>query len=95
MSPAKAFKLDQLKNFLFGEEFDSLRNDKILDWPKLKAFTDGKIKFELKIKTFGKGRKHLWKWRKCRFPAFSPFPTMCSKGFSVEVVKSWDCVVKS
>ena len=27
--------------------------------------------------------------------AFSPFPTMFSKGFLYRVVKSWDCVVKS
>ena len=28
-------------------------------------------------------------------PAFSPFPTMFSKGFFLHVVKSRDCVVKS
>ena len=27
--------------------------------------------------------------------AFSPFPTMFSKGFYYRVVKSWDCVVKT
>ena len=35
------------------------------------------------------------KKRKCRSPAFSPFPTMFSKGFFTRVVKSQDCVVKS
>ena len=29
------------------------------------------------------------------FLAFSPFPTMFSKGFLFKVVKNWDCVVKS
>ena len=31
---------------------------------------------------------------KCGLPAFSPFPTMFSKGFFLKGVKSWDCVVK-
>ena len=51
-----------------------------------------------KLKTeilFGMGRKHCGKRRKCWLPAFSPFPTMFSKGFFLGVVKSRDCVVKS
>ena len=43
----------------------------------------------------GKSKKHCWKKRKCWLPAFSPFPTMFSKGFFLKVVKSCDCVVKS
>ena len=40
-----------------------LPNDKILDWFKLEAFGDGKLKMEQKINfCFGKG-----------LPAFSPF----------------------
>ena len=42
-----------------------------------------------------KGEKHCEKRRKCWLPAFSPFPTMFSKGFLYRVVKSRDCVVKS
>ena len=42
----------------------------------------------------GKGRKHCGKRRKCWLPAFSPFPSMFSKGFLYRVVKSWDCMVK-
>ena len=34
-------------------------------------------------------------WRKCWLPAFSPFPTMFSKGFLYTVIKSLNCVVKS
>ena len=34
------------------------------------------------------------KGEKCWFPAFSPFPTMFSKGFFLKVVKSRDRVVK-
>ena len=44
---------------------------------------------------FDNGRKHYGKRRKCWLPAFSPFPTMFSKGFFFKVVRSWDCVVKS
>ena len=29
-------------------------------------------------------RKHCEKWRNCWLPAFSPFPTMFSKGFCLE-----------
>ena len=43
----------------------------------------------------GKGGKHSEKRRKCWLPAFSPFPTMFSKGLFPSVVKSRDCVVKS
>ena len=39
--------------------------------------------------------KHCGKRRKCWLSAFSPFPTMFSKGFFLRVVKSRDCVVKS
>ena len=46
-------------------------------------------------KCFVKVKKHCGKRRKCWLPAFSPFPTMFSKGFSVGgIVKSLDCVVK-
>ena len=41
---------------------------------------------------FGKGRKHCGKRRKCRLPAFSPFPTMFSKGFFPRFITSRDCV---
>ena len=40
-------------------------------------------------------RKHCGKSRKCWLPAFSPFPTMFSKGFFLRIVKSRDREVKS
>ena len=72
-----------------------LPNDKILDWTKLKAFFTRQNKFELEIVIcFGKGRKLCGKRRKCWLPAFSPFPTMFSKGYLFKVIESRDCVVK-
>ena len=41
------------------------------------------------------GRKHCGKRRECWFPAFSPFPTMFSKGLLVRIFLSRDCVVES
>ena len=41
------------------------------------------------------GRNHGGKRRKCWFPAFSPLPTMFSKGLFLWVIKSRDCLVKS
>ena len=75
--------------------FNSLPNDKFLDWSKLKAFADDKTNMAEKLICLAKGRKHCWKRRKCCLPAFSPFPTMFSKAFFFRVVKSRDCVVKS
>ena len=40
------------------------------------------------------GRKHCGKRRERWLPAFSPLPTMFSKGFPFKVVKSRDCVVE-
>ena len=47
------------------------------------------------ITSYGKGGKHCWERRKCWLPAFSPFPTMFSKGFLYRAMKSHDCVGKS
>ena len=44
---------------------------------------------------FVMGGKHCGKRRKCWLAAFSPFPTMFSKGFFPSVIKSRDCMVKS
>ena len=71
---------------------DSLPINNILDLSKLKAFADNEINVTENLK-FGKGRKHCGKMRSCWLPAFSPFPTMFSKGFFLRVVKSRDCVV--
>ena len=75
---------------------NSLPNDKILDWSKLKAFADEKNNCDRKIEiSFGKRKKHCGKRRKCWLPAFYPFPTMFSKGFLYRVIKRQDCVVNS
>ena len=51
-----------------------------------------KKKFDPKIEIYSvKGRKHCGKCRKCWLPAFSPFPTVFSKGFCLKVIKSRDC----
>ena len=74
---------------------NSLPNNKILDWSKLKAFADDKIKLTKKSKLVsgrvenivGKGENVV---KKCWLPAFSSSPTIFRKRFSVEVVKSRD-----
>ena len=75
-----------------------LANGKILDWPKLKALAGDNIDVIEKKLTliiyFGKGRKHCGERRKCWLPAFSPLPTMFSKGFFSRVIISHDCVRK-
>ena len=75
---------------------NSLAKNENLDWSKFKVVADNKINVtNLKIEMFfGKCRKHCGKRRKCWLPAFSPFPTMFSKGFVHRVFKSQDCVVK-
>ena len=42
----------------------------------------------------GMGRKHCEKRRKCRPPAFSPFPAIFSKCFFFRIVKGRDYVVR-
>ena len=75
--------------------FNPLPDDKILDWSKLKAFADNKIGVTFKQKfSLGCVENIVGKRRKCWLPAFSPCPTMFSKGFFLRVVKSWECVVK-
>ena len=61
----------------------SLPNNAILDQPKLKGFAENRNKCDLKIEIyFVKGKKHCGEKEKVHWlPAFSPFPTMFSKGF--------------
>ena len=49
-----------------------LQNDKILDWTKLRAFADKKVKV-YPMFCLWKGRKHSGKRRKCWLQPFSPF----------------------
>ena len=63
-------------------EVNSLQNNKILDWSKLKALADEKNNWDSKMEICcGNGRKQCGKRRKCWLAAFSPFPTICIGGF--------------
>ena len=69
--------------------------DNILDWFKLKAFADDKLHMNQILHfVFVRVENIAGKRRKCWLPAFSPFPTMFSKGFCSIIVKSQDCMVK-
>ena len=74
--------------------YNPIPNDKILDWSKLKAFADDKINMTKELKLYRKGRNNCGERSKCWLPAFSPFPTMFSKGFLHRGVKGQDCMVK-
>ena len=81
-------------HLVISHPVNSFPNDKFIDWSKFKAFADVKIYVtQTKKFFFGMGRKLCGKRRKCWSPAFSPFPTMFSKGLFFRVVKSLDCVV--
>ena len=72
-----------------------LPNDNFFDWSKLKELADNKIDVTENLKfVFGRAENIVGKRKKCWLPAFSPFPTVFSKGFFPGVVKSQDCVVK-
>ena len=43
---------------------NSLPHKKILDWSKMKAFTDNKIKVTEKLKSVWEGQKTLWEKEK-------------------------------
>ena len=71
---------------------NSLPNDKILDWSKIKAFAEDKVNLTQKLK-FALGRvENCGEWRKSWLPAFSPYPTMFSNGYflwSLKVLFVW------
>ena len=74
----------------------SLQNDEILDWSKLKAFADDKLKCENQKLKFDMGRVEniVGKGENGGYQHFLLFPTMFSKGLFFRVVKRRDCVVK-
>ena len=62
----------------------------------MKAFADDKLNLAKEFKfVLRRVDNIMGRGEKCWSPAFSPFPTMFSKGFYFRVVKSPDCVVKS
>ena len=72
---------------LYQKEFNPLPNDKILDWLKLKAFSDEKLNVTKMIISVFDRVKTLWEKEKLLVQAISPFPTMFSKGFFPRRVK--------
>ena len=75
--------------------FNSLPNDKILDWSKLKAFANDKMNVNEKF-NFGLGRTKniVGKGENAGYQHFLLFPQCFQKAFSFQVVKGQDCVVK-
>ena len=68
---------------------------KILDWPKLKAFTDNKINItDLMISLPHRLENIVGKGENASYQHFLLFP-QCIQVFFPRVVKSRDCVVKS
>ena len=74
----------------------TLPNDKIvaLSESKPSHSADEKLKVA-KMMTFVRDRMEniVCGKRKCWLPAFSPFPSVFSKGQFLRVVKTWNCVV--
>ena len=65
----------------------TLKNDKILDWSKLEAFADDILNVaKITISVFDRVENIVGRRRKCWLPAFSPFPTMFSKGVFLRVL---------
>ena len=71
-----------------------LPNNNILDWSKLKAFADDKIKVIESLKfVLWRVENIVGKGENAGYQHFLLFPTMFSKGFFLRGVKSRDCVV--
>ena len=74
---------------------NSLPNDKIFDWSKLKTFADDIIKKpKMMIFVFDRIENVAGEMPKSWLPAFSPFSSIFSKGFLLGVAKNLDYVVK-
>ena len=79
---------------------NSLTNDKILDWSKLKAFADNKIEVNENLKfALGRVEKIVGKGENAGYQHFllfpKCFPKMFSKVFFPRVVESWDGAVNA
>ena len=74
---------------------NSLPDDKILTFSKRKALADVNFnETQMMQFFFDRGSKHCGERRKCWLLAFSPFPTMFSKGLFFRIVKTRDCLGK-
>ena len=75
-----------------GQVFNSLPNDKILDWSNLKAFADDKINVIEKIKfVLGKVENIAGKRENAGYQHFLLFPQCFQKAYagSLQVVIVW------
>ena len=71
---------------MLTKAFNSLPNDKILDWSKCTAFADDKIKVANMIFVFDRAENIMGKGENAGYQYFFPFPSMFSKGFLLWVV---------
>ena len=77
-----------------GIMFNSLPNDKILDWSKFKAFADAKIDLTQYLNfALGRVENILGKGENAGYQHFFLFPKCFQESTSLRVVKSLDCVV--
>ena len=90
-----------LSHFVFNSSkqnqvlFNSIPNDKILDWFKLKALADDKLKVaKMMIFLFDRVDNTVGNGENAGYQHFLLFPVFC-KTFFFRVIKSKDCVVKS
>ena len=81
----------------FSVIFNSLPNDKILDWPKLKAFADNNLYVAKMMISLYDGAENIVekKEENSGYQHFLLFPQCFWTGFLHRVVKIRDCVVKS
>ena len=72
-------------NVFYLDNINSLPNDKIFDWSKLKTVADDKINMSEKFKIcFGKGRKIVGKGENAGDQSFLPVPLMLSKKLLIQ-----------
>ena len=90
------FQFGRVLNLSFWKGLNSLPNNKILHWSKLKIFIDDFIDVNKKFK-FGLGRVKniVGKGENAGYQHFLLFSTMLFKGLFFRVVKNQDCVVIS
>ena len=89
-----------MEKYLHEEEpkqsFNSLPNDKFLDWSKLKAFADDKMNVRRNFKlVLGREENIVGNGENAGYQYFLIFPQCFQKCFFCRVVKSRHCVVKS
>ena len=97
----KCFQFGKVPFLMFGTDYKKtiiklFTKQQIIRLVQIESICKQQNKRNLKTAIlFGKGRKHCGKRRKCWLPAFSPFPTMFSKGIFLKAVKSRNCFVLS